>query len=125
MKPASLFHSFFLLTGTIEAVLYAVPQCVGLLHVPLVIVCLLNAAQKINFLYIRQVHACTSFRNHPAVSWKAAGHVPAFETASDTLALRNTHHDSTFDWLVDWLLIGLAPRPGEASEGGSSETGDC
>lgn len=80
----------------------------------------LNAAQKIYFLYIRRDPACTSFRNHPAVSCKATGHVPALKTASDTLAWRNTHHDSTFDWLVDWTLTGLASQRGEASEGGAS-----
>lgn len=84
------------------------------------IICSLNAAQKIYFLYIRRVPACTSFRNHPAVACKATGQVPALETASDTLAQRNAHRDSTFDWLVDWTLTGLASQPGEASEGGAS-----
>lgn len=84
------------------------------------IICSLNAAQKIYFLYIRRVPACTSFRNHPAVACKAIGHVPPLETASDTLAQRNAHRDSTFDWLVDWTLTGLASEPGEASEGGAS-----
>lgn len=58
-RPASLFHSLFPLTGTMEAALCSVPQCVELLHVPLVIICLLNAAQ--HFFPVYQTSFCLYF----------------------------------------------------------------